>query len=112
MRELDPVAAICCAGADERPSLRVPDAAREVARRRFAALGLAHRRWVLLHPSATGRVTPLSGRALHRGRARLPAPSAATGVTADAPVVDAVMRGLRDAAQAVPSAHPSSISTR
>jgi ADP-heptose:LPS heptosyltransferase len=58
MRELDLVAAIGYAGAGEWLSLRVPDAAREVTRRRLAALGLDHRRWVLLHPSATGRVTP------------------------------------------------------
>ena len=52
-RQLDLVAAIGCAGADERLSLRVPPAARDRVARRLARLGLGERPWVLLHPGAT-----------------------------------------------------------
>jgi lipopolysaccharide heptosyltransferase II len=52
-RQLDLVASVGCATADERLRLRVPDEARDRVRRQLAALGLAHGRWVLLHPGAT-----------------------------------------------------------
>jgi lipopolysaccharide heptosyltransferase II len=52
-RQLDLVAAVGCAAADERLSLRVPAAARAHVTRLLGARGLDPRPWVLLHPGAT-----------------------------------------------------------
>jgi lipopolysaccharide heptosyltransferase II len=52
-RQLDLVAAIGCAAADERLSLRVPADARACVARLLAARGLDRRPWVLVHPGAT-----------------------------------------------------------
>jgi lipopolysaccharide heptosyltransferase II len=52
-RQLDLVAAVGCAVADERLSLRVPAAARARVRAELRGLGLAGRRWVLVHPGAS-----------------------------------------------------------
>ncbi|HYE93612.1 MAG TPA: lipopolysaccharide heptosyltransferase II [Terriglobales bacterium] len=52
-RQLDLVAAVGCRTDDERLSMRVPDAARRAVRARVAAVGLADREWVVVHPGAT-----------------------------------------------------------
>jgi ADP-heptose:LPS heptosyltransferase len=52
-RQLDLVATVGAATADERLSLRVPEPARRRVRDLLAAAGLAGRRWVVVHPGAS-----------------------------------------------------------
>lgn len=104
-RQLDLVATIGCDAAGEHLSLRVPEAARAAARRRLAALGLDHRRWVLVHPGATAasrRYPPERFAAAARALADATGGAViVTAAAADAPAVDAVMRGADRAAHAL-----------
>src|SRR5205814_8648379 len=104
-RQLDLVAAIGARSADERLSLRVPEAARRRVAARLGALGLDRRRWVLLHPGATAasrRYPPARFAAAARGIARAAGcVVVVTGADAERPLVDAITQNLDGQAHAL-----------
>jgi lipopolysaccharide heptosyltransferase II len=104
-RQLDLVDAIGCAGADERLSLRVPEAARSRVADRLATLGLHRRPWVLVHPGATAasrRYPPARFAAAARGVARATRCAVVvTGAAAERPLVDDVLAALDGDAHAL-----------
>ena len=97
-RQLDLVASIGAVSADERLSLRVPDAAQQRITTVLAARGLEQRRWVLVHPGATAasrRYPPERFAAAARRLARAAGYTVVvTGSDTERPLVDAVVRAL------------------
>jgi lipopolysaccharide heptosyltransferase II len=98
-RQLDLVAAIGCSVADERLSIRVPDAARARVAAMLASLGVDARRAVVVHPGASApsrRYPPESyAEVARRLVLELGRQVVFTGEASEAPLVEEIRTALR-----------------